>query len=56
MQNAAFKSYLPKMLKEIADFLFCEVIEGELKAIKFLKIYSESTKIANNKMRLNKAP
>ena len=54
--NTAFKSYLPKMLKEIADFLFNEIIESELRAIKFLKAYSESTKISNNKMRLNKAP
>jgi len=54
--NIAFKSYLPKMLKEIADFLFNEVLESDLRAIKFLKRYSESTKISNNKMRLNKAP
>jgi len=54
--NIAFKNYLPKMLKEIANFIFDEVLEGELRAIKFLKIYSESTKITNNKMRLNKAP
>lgn len=54
--NTAFKSYLPKMLKEISHFLFCEVIESELRAIKFLKAYSESTKISNNKMKLNKAP
>ena len=54
--NTAFKSYLPKMLKEIADFLFSEVTESNLRAIKFLKFYSESTKISNNKMRLNKAP
>jgi hypothetical protein len=54
--NAAFKNYLPKMLKEIADFLFNEVLESNLRAIKFLKAYSESTRISNNKMRLNKAP
>ncbi|HIP30687.1 MAG TPA: hypothetical protein EYG83_07740 [Sulfurospirillum arcachonense] len=54
--NAAFKNYLPKMLKEIADFLFNEVLESNLSAIKFLKAYSESTRISNNKMRLNKAP
>ena len=54
--NVAFKNYLSKMLKEIASFVFDEVIDGELRAIKFLKTYSESTKISNNKMQLNKAP
>ena len=54
--NEAFKSYLPKMLKVIAQHIFEEVIDNEFKAIKFLKQYSESTKISNNKMRLNKAP
>ena len=54
--NIAFKNYLPMMLKEIAEYIFKEVIDGELRAIKFLKLYSESTKILNNKMKLNKAP
>lgn len=54
--HEAFKSYLPKILKVIAQYILHEVIENNLKAIKFLKQYSESTKISNNKMKLNKAP
>ena len=54
--NVAFKRYLPKMVKIVVHYLFEEVIDGNSRAIKFLKQYSESTKISNNKMRLNKAP
>jgi len=54
--NAAFKNYLQKMLKEVAHFVFHEVLENKLKAIRFLKFYSESTKIINNKMKLEKKP
>jgi hypothetical protein len=54
--NLAFKKYFSKILKEVAHYLFEKVIDSDLRAIKFLKQYSESTKISNNKMRLNKAP
>lgn len=54
--NAVFKKYLSKMLIEVASFIFYEVLEGRLKAIKFLKFYSESTRVLNNKMKLEKAP
>ena len=52
----AFKGYLRMGLKIAAKYIFDEVLEGELRAIKFLKSYSQSTKITNNKMRLKKAP
>jgi len=54
--NTIFKNYLLKMLEEVANFLFSEVLESELRAIKFLKFYSQSTKILNNKLKLQKAP
>ena len=54
--NRVFKEYLPKMLTEVANFVFHEVLEGELKAIKFLKYYSESTRVHNNKIKLEKVP
>ncbi|WP_024954419.1 hypothetical protein [Sulfurospirillum arcachonense] len=54
--NIVFKNYLPKMLEEVANYIFQEVLENELKAIIFLKYYSESTSVANNKLKLNKAP
>lgn len=54
--NVAFKNYLHKMLIEVAHFVFHEVLETKLKAIKFLKFYSESTRMLNNKIRLEKKP
>ena len=54
--NKVFKEYLPKMLTEVAIFVFHEVLDTELKAIKFLKYYSESTRIHNNKIKLEKVP
>ena len=54
--NMVFKNYLPMMLKEVVDFIFGEILENNLRAIKFLKFYSESTKILNNKMKLKKEP
>ena len=54
--NRVFKEYLPRMLTQVAHFVLHEVLEGELKAIKFLKYYSESTRIHNNKIKLEKVP
>lgn len=54
--NVVFKNYIPKMLKEVTHYLFGQVIEGNLKAIKFLKEYSESTRMLDDKMKLDRAP
>jgi len=54
--NRVFKEYLPRMLTQVAHFVLHEVLEGELKAIKFLKYYSESTRVHNNKIKLEKVP
>jgi len=54
--NIAFKHYKIKMLKEVAKSLFSKLLDANLRAVRFLKEYSESTKITNNKKRLNKAP
>ena len=45
-----------KSLIVLSRYIFDEVLKGELKAIKFLKSYSQSTEIKNNKMRLKKSP
>lgn len=45
--NISFKKYLPLMLGEASSFVLKKVLEGDLKAIKFLKIYFKSTKYKN---------
>ncbi len=54
--NVVFKQHALKMLKDLSCYLFNEVLDGNLRAIKFLKQYSESKKIYNSKMKLHKAP
>jgi len=54
--NIAFKKYLPLMLREASSFILEKVLEGDLKAIKFLKLYSQSTKYVDKKMKLNSQP
>ncbi len=54
--NIAFKKYLPLMLREASSFVLGKVLEGDLKAIKFLKLYSQSTRYVDTRMKLDSQP
>lgn len=54
--NIAFKNFLPHMLQQSAIWLLKKVQEGDLKAIVFLKSYSESLNPLNDKMKIDKFP
>ena len=54
--NFVFKESLLELLEECSKYLFERVLEQDLKAIKFLKSYSESTSLHKDILKLQKIP
>lgn len=54
--NYAYTKFLPNMLEEAAIWLLAKVTQSELKAISFLKSYSESINTSQNNIKIKKQP